>query len=434
MGGKSSPAPPDYKGAAEAQAGASKEITEQQTWANRPDQYTPFGNTTWDQYQEYDPVTGQTLNKWNQRTELDPLTQEALTEQQKLQLNKSQLAGSMTDRMWDEYGQPMDYSGLPGYAETPEVTRGEQLNQYGVDTSGLQQGGQDVESAEAARNRAEAAIYDRSASRLDPQWERSRQDKESRLMAQGLRPGDEAYDRAMNEMDMAKTDAYQQANYGAIVGGGEEASRTQGLDLARGQYDQQRRQQQFEEGLKAQGFNNEQIKSMWQADEQQNQQQFGNQMDQAAYQNQMRQAQMTEQMQQRGFSLNEINAIMSGQQVGMPGMPDFTNAQRSETPQYLDAADKGYQGALQQSSSENAGFNSLLSGAASLGSTAMMFSDRRLKTNIRRAGVTPGGLPLYTWTYAWGEAGYGVMADEAPAHAVHTHPSGFLMVDYSRIS
>ena len=434
MGGKSSaPAPPDYTAAAQAQGEASKEVTEQQTWANRPNQYTPFGSQTWDQYQEYDPVTGQTLNKWNQRTQLDPLTQAALEQQQKLQLEKSQLAGGMTDRMWNEYGQKMDYEGLPGFAFGPGTSQGNQLNTGGIDTSGLRQGGQDVDSSQRYSQQAGDALYGRATSRLDPQWERGQQDKESKLMAQGLRPGDEAYDRAMNEFDMSKTDAYQQAGYGADIGAGQEAARYQGMDLGTGQYDQQRRQQQFEEGLTAQGFNNEQIQGMWQADEQQRQQLSSDQYREADYQNKMRQAQLTEQMTQRGFSLNEINAIMSGQQVGMPSMPGFEGATKSEGTQYLNAADMGYQAKMGEYGANQAGDQAFMNTLGAGAGMAMKFSDRRLKHGIRRAGTTRSGLPLYTWTYAWGEPGFGVMADEAPADAVHTHPSGFLVVDYSRI-
>ena len=40
--------------------------------------------------------------------------------------------------------------------------------------------------------------------------------------------------------------------------------------------------------------------------------------------------------------LNEMNALLSGQQVGMPSMPSFQNAGLSETPQMLSAANMGY--------------------------------------------------------------------------------------------
>lgn len=63
------------------------------------------------------------------------------------------------------------------------------------------------------------------------------------------------------------------------------------------------------------------------------------------------------------------------------------------------------------------------------------FSDRRLKRNIKRIGTTPKGIPLYEFEYLWSSnKRVGVMADEAPVEAVIMHPSGFAMVDYSKIN
>jgi hypothetical protein len=74
----------------------------------------------------------------------------------------------------------------------------------------------------------------------------------------------------------------------------------------------------------------------------------------------------------------------------------------------------------------------ILSGAGDvLGS---VFSDRRLKHDVRRVGSTEAGTPLYSYKYLWGgPTRIGVMADEAPPDAVRRHFSGFAMVDYSRI-
>lgn len=72
---------------------------------------------------------------------------------------------------------------------------------------------------------------------------------------------------------------------------------------------------------------------------------------------------------------------------------------------------------------------------SSLGSLGSMFSDRRLKSNIKRIGTAHNGLPLYEYTI-FGQRQRGVMADEAekvmPA-AVSTHSSGFKMVNYAML-
>jgi hypothetical protein len=73
----------------------------------------------------------------------------------------------------------------------------------------------------------------------------------------------------------------------------------------------------------------------------------------------------------------------------------------------------------------------LQAGAGAL--TAFIGSDRRLKTNIRRIGTTPGGFKWYSFDYIWGEASEGVMSDEVPSDMV-TQIGGFDFVDYMRIS
>ena len=63
-------------------------------------------------------------------------------------------------------------------------------------------------------------------------------------------------------------------------------------------------------------------------------------------------------------------------------------------------------------------------------------SDRRLKRNIVPRGDTINGTPLYEFEYVWDEPGVktiGVMADEAPAHAVLVMDNGFLAVDYGSL-
>lgn len=65
-----------------------------------------------------------------------------------------------------------------------------------------------------------------------------------------------------------------------------------------------------------------------------------------------------------------------------------------------------------------------------------VFSDRRLKENIRCIGKSKSGINIYTWNYKNPEKfGYGeyqgVMAQEVP-HATVQHPNGYLMVDYSK--
>ena len=77
-----------------------------------------------------------------------------------------------------------------------------------------------------------------------------------------------------------------------------------------------------------------------------------------------------------------------------------------------------------------------MSGIGSLASAGtMLFSDRRLKREIKRIGSV-AGLNLYEYVYIWGEKAVGVMADEVRKlypDAVFKHNSGYDMVDYGKI-
>jgi hypothetical protein len=90
-----------------------------------------------------------------------------------------------------------------------------------------------------------------------------------------------------------------------------------------------------------------------------------------SFNQQLRQQEIAEMLAQRGQPLNELNALLTGQQVSMPSMPSFSQASKAETPQYLQAAGMQYNAALDASNASNAAFGNLLGGAASLGGAAM---------------------------------------------------------------
>lgn len=128
----------------------------------------------------------------------------------------------------------------------------------------------------------------------------------------------------------------------------------------------------------------------------------------------------------RNQPINELSALMSGSQVGMP--------QFGATPQtgvagvdYSGLVNQQFQAQQQQANAMNGGLFGLL------GTGLSLFSDRRLKQDIKRVGATESGTPIYTYRYVWGgPVMMGVMADEVP-DAASMHESGFLMVDYSEV-
>jgi len=94
-----------------------------------------------------------------------------------------------------------------------------------------------------------------------------------------------------------------------------------------------------------------------------------------------------------------------------------------------------YQANVDRHNQQQANTMGTVLGLGKLGLSLM--SDIRLKRDIRRIGALPSGLPVYEFRYLWSdEPMVGVMAQEALGivpDAVLMHPSGFLMVDYSKV-
>jgi hypothetical protein len=134
--------------------------------------------------------------------------------------------------------------------------------------------------------------------------------------------------------------------------------------------------------------------------------------------------------------LNEINALTSSSQIQNPQFGAYQGANVQAAP--LFAATQA-QGAFDQNTynQQVAGQNANTSGLYSLGAAALplVFSDRRLKSNIVRLGTHPIGVGIYEYDIFGGRQ-IGVMAQElmeVMPEAVHQHPSGYLMVDYGRL-
>lgn len=437
MGKKSAPPPPDYMGAAQQQAGAQKDLATQQTWASRPDEYNPWGNVVWNTTADTDPSTGQAITRWQSSTVLDPRLEGALSSQINLQQGRSDLGNSMLPRMQQEFGQPMDWSQLQQRAGPLSPTTSA-FGFGGTDTSRQATpdfgGLQGVDDAGTTRSRAEDAIYRSATSRLDPQWDARKQSMESDLANRGISMNSEAYTRAMGDFDRSRNDAYQQAQMGAFTGGGAEAQRDYNMNLGLRQEQAGELGQQFGMGQQARSG---QLAAQQQAFGQglgQEQQAFGQQQASANYQNQLRQQEVAEAMQQRGFSLNEINALLSGQQVQMPnfGPGGGGGGGNAQAPDYMGALQSQYGADLNRSNANAAQSQQWMQGAGAL--AAMYFSDSRVKRVQRRLGTHPRGFGIYQFRYI-GERGsrVGVIAQEVKRVAPELVRSvrGVLQVNYA---
>lgn len=271
---------PNVVGAAKETGEQAMILNEAQTQANRPNQTNAWGSTQWENTPVWNPVTGTYQTQWTQTETLNPLMQQSLDSQQSIQAGRSALAEGVMARAWDDYSQPVDF------------------DQYG---NPIQMG--DVESAgrfEADpgtwRQQAEDAAYQRSTSRLDPQFQAQEQQLLTRLRNQGLQPGDQAYDAAMSNFQRGRNDAYEQARLGATSEGRTEAGQFFGQQL-----------QGYQTNLGAQG------------------QEFGQAVQQNQIANQLRTQQIQEDLARRGYSLSEVERLLQGQ--GIQGGPPTSGGQ-----------------------------------------------------------------------------------------------------------
>lgn len=391
----SAPKAPDYVGAAQLQGELSKEALNMQNYANRPVQNTPWGSTSWDTAKVVDPATGQEVTQWTQNTTLaDPLKQ-ALDQQLGLQKDRSDLAGSFMDRVSSEYSQPFDWQNLPKMGQAADPGRLQSgISDYtrGITTSaGPQQSVQrslamgDNPAMPTLNNDFRNQVANDLMAQMAPAQRMQQQSIEADLANRGLKVGTAAYQRAMDDLNQRQS----AERYNALGMAGQEAQRLYNMqmgarqqafneDLSGGQFANQAANQAFQQNLASSQFQNQalgQAQAMdlgrMQAGNQASQQQFAMNSQQAAQQNALRQQAIAEQMQRRGMSLNEMNALLTGQQVNMPQMPNFMQAGRAETPNILGATQMGYDAALGQYNANQAGFSNLLGGLFSLGGAAM---------------------------------------------------------------
>ncbi len=335
-GGKQQlPPTPDYMGAANAMGQYGAQATQYQTYANRPNMNTPFGSVQWTPPSATSP----------QALSTTPSTSTPAAETTPAKLDAGDAVGGAA-------GQPPAAgggSGIPG--SNPLLNPGqwtmdmtlspaqqaalESQQRLGAARSGLGEtlfgraqselgaapdwsGLPGAPDAQTARQQAIDATYGQAASRLDPQWSQREEATRTQLLNEGLRPGMQGYDQRMQELGRQRTDAYDTAMRSAIMAG---------EPVAQGE---------FSRGLQG------------------------------------RQQGIAELLQRRGSTLNEINALLGGQQVGMPQMPGFSQAGLPATPNYLGAMGQGYDASLNRYNAQQAQWQSLMNGGTNLASLFML--------------------------------------------------------------
>jgi hypothetical protein len=301
-GGKgSAPPAPDYKGAAQADAAASKDIATQTTWANRPDMNTPWGSQTWQSGTAIDPATGQPVTNWTSNITLSPEQKAANDAQMAITQGRSEAAQGLLGQATGAFGNEFNWDSLP-----PAAQAAAQAGNVGD---------------------AQNAAYAQMSQMLQPGRQQQQAGLDTKLANMGLPMGAEAQRRANGQL----ADQW-------------------------GAQDRQMMQTAMDQGRQNVG------------------QQF--QMDQSQINQgqQLRQSAIAEEAQRRGMPLNELNALLTGQQVNMPQMPGFSQATGQANPQNLNAANMGGNYGMQAQQMNNANQTDwgAIAGTVGMGAAMMM--------------------------------------------------------------
>jgi hypothetical protein len=356
-----------------------------------------------------------------------------------MQQGRSDLANSFMDNVRQNYSQPVDYNSMQAWGQgyqgpgansnyqTSAMNNSGRMQTGGIGGSGMYQ---------PVAN----AMYNQATSRLDPRFQQGQSDLDAKLASKGISRNSRAYNRAQNNFAMQRNDAYNSAMNSATTGGIDAARGFQGMDIAQMNAQNSALQTQQQMDQSAGAFGNAAITAGNQAQ----QQNFNQAQQMATYQNALRQAQTAEALQRRSQSLNDMNAVVSGQQVAMPTMPTFNQATQYGGTNYFGAAQAQAGFNQDQVNAQNAQNANNQSGAFGLLGTGLQaasmfgFSDRRLKKNIRKVGTMhKGKINVYEFEYLGSsKREIGVMADEVKKtnpEAVKRHESGYLMVNYSKL-
>ena len=297
--GKKSPKTPDVIGAAREEGEIARDTARDKTYADRPDQYSTMGSNTWGQTMVRDPATGEMVTKWTQNQTLSPDMQNLYNTQMQANQQLGSTAAAMGDRINAEMGAPLNWEQFGDVEAGPQAS--------GVVGAGIgpTTGEGQFTWDSVNRGRAEDDAYSRSTRRLDPQFEKDREQLEIRLRNRGLRAGDQAYESEMERFGTTRNDAYEMARLGSTQQGRIEDQQSFGQAQNAWNTNRQTEQQRYNQML-----------SGGQNDRAADQQAFDQEMSANERANALRQQQIQEYIGKRGQSLSEQQALQGAQTTG----------------------------------------------------------------------------------------------------------------------
>ncbi|AUX76789.1 peptidase S74 family domain-containing protein [Sinorhizobium fredii] len=352
-------------------------------------------------------------------------------------LNLATLATSQSSRLNDLLGKPMDISKAP-VAGDPSKLRLPQYQQFAAGPRLQTSIGNAGDIMRSYETDFDTSTYENALmARLNPQLERDRAALETRLANQGLQPGSEAYNRAIDEANRTSNDA----RIAAVLNAGQEQTRLANVANQKASFENAAQAQAYGQALQNADFGNNANQQMYQngqsataANNALQDQSFNAQQAQINAQNTARSNYLNEQYASRNQPINEIAALLSGAQVTSPNFVQ-TQGQSIQPVDYAGLVQQNYQNQM-------AAYNARQQAGGNLLDSLLGFlpkSDRRAKKNIEKVGRLKGH-NLYEFQYKGeptsGPKHIGVMAQEVEKtrpEAVLRGADGMRRVDYGQL-
>lgn len=371
-GGGSAPAAPDPVATAQAQTATNKETAYWNAVLNNVNQITPYGNLNYTQTGGGKTYNDDAYNKAMQayNTSLQGYNQQPYSNGETNNPNTTRaapVAPKRSDYLISD-APPSFTSEIKLSPEQQALYESQTRSQQGLATLGEQQIGRITDSVSTPYSyggignevsnediatqqaNAEKAYMDR----LNPQFAQDEEALRTRLINQGIGQGSQAYQREFDTFNQMRNDARSQA----VLAG----------------------------------------------------QQYGSTAQQQALQR--RNQGISEYDAQRNAPLNEYIAMTSGVQVQNPQFSS-QDYQGTQPVDYAGLVNQNYQNQMSQYNAKQASSNNLMSGLFGLGGQAAggflgsqagsaalagLFSDARLKENIKHIGEE-NGFPIYEFSY-----------------------------------
>jgi len=259
-------------------------------------------------------------------------------------------------QQWNDEMQRMERSQADERFNAMEMGGQEMQRQFGMQMQGRQQGWDEMQGAGAFQNAAQAQGYGQGLQQNQQNFGMQSQagaqnfDQQARAGSQNFDQQAQALQDNFNREQQAGTYNFDQglkaadSNYNREAGAGAQNFSQQ----------QSAGNQNFQQQLAAQNQN------------------YSQGMSSANYANALRQQQIAEQMQQRTMPLNELNALLTGTQVGQLQTPDFAKSQSAGGTDYSGAANSQYNASMDAYNAQQASKQGVMSGIGGIASAGIM--------------------------------------------------------------